>query len=235
MPTLPAPDALIFDMDGVLVDVRASYREAIVQTAAHFGAFVTPAQVDRRKEAGEASNDWEVTRDLLGEAGVDVPLDDVVRVFETLYEGSPGHPGLREREKLLVARETLERWAAARPLGIVTGRPRAQALAALERWELSHLFGAMVCMGETAPKPSAEPVLAAASALGVSRVWMLGDTPDDIVAAREAGAVPLGVTWGAAVPGRAAVALRRAGAVRIARQVEEVDKWLDELSGPERE
>jgi phosphoglycolate phosphatase-like HAD superfamily hydrolase len=32
------PRAILWDMDGVLADVSTSYRRAIVETAAHFGA-----------------------------------------------------------------------------------------------------------------------------------------------------------------------------------------------------
>jgi phosphoglycolate phosphatase-like HAD superfamily hydrolase len=47
---------------------------------------------------------------------------------------------------------------------------------------------------EDAPaKPSPEPVQRALDALGITRAWMLGDTPDDIRAARAANVLPLGV------------------------------------------
>jgi len=41
---------IVFDMDGVLVDVSESYREAIVQTVRHFtGAEITRAQIQEYK------------------------------------------------------------------------------------------------------------------------------------------------------------------------------------------
>ena len=47
---------------------------------------------------------------------------------------------------------------------------------------------------EDAPaKPSPEPVTVAMNTLGVERAWMIGDTPDDAVAARNAGVLPIGV------------------------------------------
>ncbi len=44
--------ALLWDMDGVLVDVAGSYRAAIVATAAAFGAKVSHADIDAAKAAG---------------------------------------------------------------------------------------------------------------------------------------------------------------------------------------
>jgi phosphoglycolate phosphatase-like HAD superfamily hydrolase len=47
---------------------------------------------------------------------------------------------------------------------------------------------------EDAPaKPDPAPVRLALERLGVQRAWMLGDTPDDLVAAKAAGVLPVGV------------------------------------------
>ena len=45
------PEALLFDMDGVLADVRRSYREAIARTCASFGVEADHER-DRRREGG---------------------------------------------------------------------------------------------------------------------------------------------------------------------------------------
>jgi phosphoglycolate phosphatase-like HAD superfamily hydrolase len=47
----------------------------------------------------------------------------------------------------------------------------------------------------------------------VERSWFVGDTPDDIDAARSAGAVPIGVLAPGADPQRAARALSRAARI----------------------
>ena len=48
---------------------------------------------------------------------------------------------------------------------------------------------------EDAPaKPSPMPVELALQRLGIRRAWMLGDTPDDIVSARQAGVLPFGAS-----------------------------------------
>lgn len=191
--TAAAPDALLFDMDGVLVDVGSSYRAAIVAAAARFGVPVTGDDVTALKLAGDANCDWDVTARLVRAGGVEVPFDDVQVAFEEVYQGTDDTPGLRELEAPLVDRAWLERLAAARPLAVVTGRPRRDAEFLLERYGWRDLFAAVVCREDAAPKPAPDAVRLALEQLGARTAWMLGDTPDDIDAARAAGVAPFGV------------------------------------------
>ena len=55
----------LFDIDGVLADVSASYRATIVATAAEFGVRVSQDDIEAVKRAGDANNDWVVTQRLL--------------------------------------------------------------------------------------------------------------------------------------------------------------------------
>ena len=60
-------------------------------------------------------------------------------------------------------------------------------------------------------------MLRALAALGCSTAWMLGDTPDDVVAARLAGVLPIGVLPPASAAGSEELAqsLREAGAATV--------------------
>jgi HAD superfamily phosphatase len=202
-------------MDGVLVDVSGSYRAAIVATCARFGVAVTGDDIAAIKAAGNANNDWVVTHRLLGGRGVDVPLADVTEAFEALYQGTPEQPGLKATERPLIDAATLARWAARRPLAVVTGRPRRDADAWLQLQGCSRLFAAVVCMEDGPLKPDPFPVREALRRLGVSRAWMLGDTPDDARAARAAGVVPIGVVAPGEAVDRATATLLGAGAARV--------------------
>ncbi|MEZ4442810.1 MAG: TIGR01548 family HAD-type hydrolase [Polyangiaceae bacterium] len=213
-----APEALLFDMDGVIADVRGSYRRAIVETAAHFGVEVTVADIAAQKAAGDANNDWVLTQRLLTAAGKDVAFDAVKARFEELYQG-----GLYREETLMCRRELLQSLRRERPLAIVTGRPRHDAERFLGQHDLRELFDAVICLEDGPLKPSPAPVKAALERLGVSRAWMLGDTPDDIVAARAAGVVPLGVSAMDADP----EVLYAAGAARV---MADLDDLLEILS-----
>jgi histidinol-phosphate aminotransferase len=216
--TALAPEAMLFDLDGVLADVSTSYREAIVQTCAHFGVAVTGADIAAVKAAGNANNDWVVTQRLLAARGVEAALEAVKARFEALYQGTAEAPGLWTNETLRVSRAQLAAWAAARPLAIVTGRPRADLDRFLNHFDLRGFFATTVCMEEAPLKPDPAPVRLALSRLGVTRAWMLGDTPDDQRAARAAGVLPLGVL----APGETdPTPLTRAGAARVFSQPDE--------------
>lgn len=188
-----APQALLFDMDGVLADVSRSYRRAIVQTANSFGAIVIPEDITRCKRAGNANNDWELTWSLLKERNIEVSFEIVKQCFKAIYQGTEGNPGLWEQERPVCQRELLERLKRIVPLGIVTGRPRSDAERFLTNTGLQGIFDVVVCMEDAPAKPSPKPIIRALERLNVTRAWMVGDTPDDIRAARSAGVLPLGI------------------------------------------
>jgi len=224
--TLLCPGALLFDLDGVLADVSRSYRRAIVETAATWGVGLTPGDVTEAKIGGDANNDWQLTRRLLEERGVEVGLDEVTERFEGLYQGSDQAPGLRRLESLRIDRAELERIAARLPLGVVTGRPRSDAMRFLEEQGVADLFSALVCMEDAPPKPNPAPVLLAMERLGVSTAWMVGDTPDDLRAARAAGVLPIAVTAPGDDGSMMTEKLKAAGAARLLNGPDGIEELL---------
>jgi phosphoglycolate phosphatase-like HAD superfamily hydrolase len=60
--------------------------------------------------------------------------------------------------------------------------------------------------------------------MGVTRAWMLGDTPDDLAAARAAGVVPIGVIARGDDPDRARDRLRPAA--RILEKTTDLEEML---------
>jgi HAD superfamily hydrolase (TIGR01548 family) len=220
-----APEAVLLDMDGVLADASGSYREAIVRTAATFGVQVTPDAITRVKAAGNANNDWDVTRRVMLAAGVEVEHDAVVRTFEDLYHGEDGRNGLKANERPIPDPAVLDRMRARVPLAIVTGRPERDAREFLERFGIADRFDAVVTMEDGPAKPDPAPVRVALRRLGVASAWLVGDTPDDVVAARAAGVVPIGVVAPGDAPGMAEVLLQ-SGAARVAAGLEDVEALL---------
>ena len=207
-----SPQALLFDMDGVLADVSASYHQAAVETARAFGVEISARQMRRAKLEAGSNNDWVVTERLLMRAGKRVSLEKVIRCFENIYNGSDEQPGLWMKERAIFPRQILERLGRAFRLGLVTGRPRQQALRFLEKEGLRDLFATLVCREDAPPKPSPKPVQLALKKLGVKSAWLIGDTPDDMVAAKKAGVVSIGFC-GSGKESRAA--LLRAGAAAV--------------------
>lgn len=223
---LRPPAALLFDLDGVLADVSGSYNACILATAAGFGVEVTPEDVATLKAAGNANNDWELTWRLVTSRGVEASLEEVTRRFEDLYQGTEAAPGLRRTERLICEPSWLRRLHARLPLAIVTGRPRSDALRFLDEHRIARFFGAVVCMEDGPLKPDPAPVLKALDALEVGSGWFVGDTPDDMRAARHAGQQPLAVVAPGDEYATMAPALIEAGAARLLRTVHDIEGLL---------
>jgi len=224
--TVLAPQAIVFDLDGVLADVRESQRAAMIATASAYGVSVTMQDIETALRSGDAANDWIVTQRLIGAAGGQADLETVTARFQALYLGTNGSPGLRERERLIVPRALLAGLAKRLPLAVVTGRPRDEARWFLERAEIADLFGAVVCMEDAARKPDPAPVRLALTRLGVRRAWMVGNTPDDVRAAAGAGVVPLGVVAPGDDLAATTAALIDAGAARVLDQLADLEELL---------
>ena len=226
-----APEAILFDLDGVIADVSRSYRAAIGRTIESFGGSVTPAEVAAAKRVGDANNDWVLSRRLLERQGIGVALEEVTARFEAFYQGDDsGDPksGLWRTESLLLERASLERFRAAGAgrIGIVTGRPRRDARRFLETNGIADLVDTLVCMEDGPPKPAPGVVRLALDRLGVSRAWMIGDTVDDVRAARAAGVVPIGVIAPGDDPLTTTDALLDAGGARVLARVEDTLELL---------
>ena len=213
--TCVAPQGLLFDLDGVIADVEASYRRCILETAGGFGVEITREELATEVLAGDANNDWVLTQRIMAGRGVEVSLDDVTKAYQEAYLGTSTSPGLRESEQMLVPVDVLSRLAARLPMGIVTGRPREEAEWFLDKEELTDLFPTMVCMEDGPLKPDPAPVQLARSRLEVERAWMVGDTPDDIRAAAAAGVLPIGVVAPGPNPTASTAALRESGAATV--------------------
>ena len=180
---------LVFDMDGVLVDVSESYRETIAQTAEHFtGVKVTRRQIQEYKNQGGWNDDWRLTQYIIAEAGIEVPLDDVIAQFQRLFRGE-GAGGLMLREQWVARPGVLEKLAERFRLSVFTGRPREEAELTLRRFAPGLLFDPLVAMEDVENhKPAPDGLLSIAGA-----AYYVGDTVDDARAARAAGIPFIGI------------------------------------------
>ena len=208
---------LLLDMDGVLAEVSASYRTAIVETCKHFigpTCNVDANVIKKEKERGGCNNDWILSHTLI-QRGLadDAPLPSLTEVtakFEELYQGTATTPGLCELETLIPPPSlfaTLHEKTNG-SLGIVTGRPRSDCDAFLTRFDLEKFFAVKVCMEDCVVteggsevkrfKPDRYPCRLACERLGIPEgergvTAIVGDTPDDVVSGREAGIRSIGV------------------------------------------
>ena len=220
--TCLTPQALLFDLDGVIADVEGSYRRCVLETAGRFGEQVTREELAAEVLAGDANNDWVLTQRILAGRGVEVSLDEVTEAYQEVYLGTTTSAGLRESERLLVSRDVLSNLADQLPLAVVTGRPREEAEWFLDKEGLTELFPTVVCMEDGRLKPDPAPVQLACSRMGVERAWMVGDTPDDIRAATRANVVPIGIVAPGPDPAASETGLRVAGAATVLAAIEDL-------------
>ena len=179
---------LIFDMDGVLVDVTESYRETIAATVEHFtGARPTHDQIQQFKNQGGFNDDWQLSHHIIAGVGFDVPFDDMKAYFQELFLGTNGTGGLILREKWIARPGVIEKLAGQFRLAIFTGRPREEADITLTRFAPNLTFDPIVAMEDVArKKPAPDGLLHIAAANPDSELIYVGDSIDDARSARAA-------------------------------------------------
>jgi len=232
-------DAVILDVDGVVVDVADSYRRAIVEAVEYvYGDTIRREDIQQFKEAGGFNNDWELTdaaalfvlarregleysldqyttaiqgvgggleaaRTVVGEELTPAACERVLAAwdrqrlraaFQQLYlgpdryrelEGGEPDPdiegGYIDDEPVLVTAETIAALRDRYSLGVLTGRPAAEAEIALERAGLDfperHRF-TMDDWPESKPDPGA--LISLAKRFEAGTVAYAGDTTDDV-------------------------------------------------------
>ncbi|MCS7024577.1 MAG: HAD-IA family hydrolase [Bryobacteraceae bacterium] len=187
-------ELLIFDMDGVLVDVRESYRETIRQTVEHFtGRPVSHDDIQRYKNAGGWNNDWKLSHRMVADLGVNVDYASVVDYFQKLFLGQHGE-GLIQRERWIAKNGLLDRLAASKDLAIYTGRPNFEARLTLNRFAPHLHFDPVLTADDvTRGKPDPEGLQKIAALRPGQPLWYIGDTVDDARCAKAAGVRFLGI------------------------------------------
>ena len=195
-------EALFFDLDGVLVDVSRSYRRAIEETVEQFtNRRIPPGTIQHYKNMGGFNDDWKLTHAIVTNAGVHVPFSRIVEAFQQRYRGR-NWDGFIAEEPCIIETATLESLHAnLRVMGIVTGRPEAEAQWTVERFGWKKYFPLIVAREEQGhrPKPDAFPLQRALAVLGETgprirpeMAAYVGDTVDDVACARGAGTWAIG-------------------------------------------
>jgi pyrophosphatase PpaX len=205
------PIAVLFDLDGTLVDTVPFILEAVRQAFAGYGTCPTEAE-------------WI--------AGIGTPLrtqlasfarrpEDVDALFERYRTFWLAHHDDRTRP-FPGAVETLAALASAgHPIGVVTAKIEQGAYRTLRHTALLPYVSAVVGADSCAhAKPHPEPVLLALEKLGrpPAEALLVGDSPHDIAAAKAAGARAAGALWGACTR----AALEAAGADVLLEHVRDV-------------
>ena len=224
---------IIFDVDGVLVDVRGSFHRSTIQTVRHFtGMKVSLAGIQKWKLKGGYNDDWKLTTDWVCQLGVKVKYDEVKKQFMRFYWGD-GHPGNVARERWLVTSSRLRRWSRRYELSLFTGRTRQELSHTLGRSPMRNIFRQIVTMDDVVRlKPHPDGLLRILDGRDPSIAVYLGDNVDDAIAARKAGVNFLGVlprnSHARRFQGRRLLA---EGALRILHKVSDLADWLEVNAG----
>ncbi len=188
------PQILIFDVDGVLVDVRQTYWRAALETvSALSGKRATYAELHKWKAKPGNNDDWQMTSQWLTALGRPTSYDEARSVFEKFYWGSNGTPGLVRKEKLLITPRQVERWAANYELNLFTGRTRQEFAYTFDRWTAAKHFRRVVTMDDAKRKPHPEGLLLVLGGRDPKTALYVGDNIDDALAARDAGVPFVGI------------------------------------------
>jgi len=223
-----APTLVIFDVDGVLVDVHGSYHRSILDTVKFFtGRRFTFADIQQWKSRSGYNDDWRLSTDWVNSLGTTVEYAAVKRRFEKIYWGSNGTRGNVWRERWLVSPRLLQRWAGRAELALFTGRNRRELSHTLKHFGVSKLFRRTVTMDDvTHLKPNPEGLLMLLGRTPPQNAVYLGDNLDDALAAKSAGIPFLGVLRRGSEAHRVrASQLRLHGARVILHHTSELEKY----------
>jgi HAD superfamily phosphatase len=185
---------LVFDMDGVLVDVSESYRESIQQTVEHFtGKRVTREAIQDWKNRGGWNDDWALSTAMIRAEGIEVELDTVVHYFQGIFHGD-GTNGLILRERWIAREGLLDRLSGRFRLAVFTGRLRWEAELTLRRFAPELRVDPIVGADDVPNhKPAPDGLLHIGKLAPGSELWYVGDTVDDARSARAAGVPFIGI------------------------------------------
>lgn len=206
--------AVLFDLDGTLVDSLADIGDSMNAVLAELGLPTHAPEVYRVLvgDGARALAQRALPPDAQGR------LEDVLARYKAHYDAHPvvksrPYPGIVSMLDALVARGV--------PLAVVTNKPHELAVEIVPRLLPSVRFAAVLGQKDGLPhKPDPAGPLSIARELGIdpARALFVGDTDTDMKTAVRAGMVPVGVLWGF----RGEAELRAHGARHVVRSPLEI-------------
>jgi phosphoglycolate phosphatase len=185
---VPGVRAILFDVDGTLLDTRDAWIAA-------FDAGL--AAIRRTAVPGSVAAQWIGTPIEAIYERCGLPRDDIPKAIEVFQnvEAESVLKGVRAYPRIREMLEAIGAWM----LAAVTNKRHDTTVAALRATGLLPSFR-LILGGDSVPrkKPAPDPIWKAAEALGVrpSECAVVGDTENDVRAAKDGGARSIGVTWG---------------------------------------
>ena len=213
---------IVFDCDGTLVDSQATI-VACMQAAFASEGLAAPASEAIRRIVGLSL--VEAALALLAEPDPALALRvaESYRAAFVAHRARPGFdeplfPGTRELLDALLARDLV--------LGVATGKAMRGLRFVLELHRLERYFTTLQTadLHPSKPHPAMLRAAMAETGIGADATMLIGDTTFDILMARAAGTLPVGVGWG----NHPAHELTAAGAVAVLDRFDELHALLPE-------
>ena len=174
-------DALIFDMDGTVIDSMPAHYQAWQQVAEAYQLALTE---ERFYQLGGVPT-WQTLEILSRESGRQIDIASAKAMKEAAY-----NERLDQITVLAPALTIIEATAGSKPMAIATGASKCNALQLLSAFNLQRYFSAVVTADDVSNhKPAPDVFLAAAAQLGVPASTCLAfeDTDIGLAAIRAAG------------------------------------------------
>jgi pyrophosphatase PpaX len=181
-------DAVLFDLDGTLLDSYALISESFTYACRHV--------LNRDLTQEDVLERWGAPLHVRFEGVDPARIDDLISAYIAYYEAHQDRhlslfPGVREMLEALKDRRVR--------MAIVTSKRRYTTGLTVRKFSLEPYFGAVISEQDVAaPKPAPDPVFAALRQLEVApaQALMVGDGVFDIRAARAAGVAGAAALWG---------------------------------------
>ena len=222
------PKILIFDVDGVLVDVRETYWRSGLQTIQKLtGKRPTWAEFHKWKRIPGNNDDWMMVSRWATALGVPTTYDEARIAFTPFYWGHDGQPGNVEKEKLLVTPKLIERWSKKRELNLFTGRTRQEFTWTFDKWPAVRAFRTIITMDDAKKKPSPEGLRIILAGRNPKTALYLGDNIDDALAAKAARVPFMAILSKKEFDYKQRAAkFKELGALRLLEKARDLDQWL---------
>jgi phosphoglycolate phosphatase len=184
-------EAVVFDLDGTLVDSRAD----IVAAASHALRVHGWSDLPAAEIVGHVGNG--ARRLVAGCAGIDEHAPEVEQLLATFLDYYTAHP--TDHSTLLPGVASALAELSGLPLAVCTNKPRVTTDLVLANLDLARHFSVVVAGGDL-PRPKPDPVqlrtIAARLRVRSEHLVMVGDGPQDVECGRAVGAFTVGVDGG---------------------------------------
>ena len=226
---LKSNSTLVFDMDGVLIDVRKSFRQAIKETYKFFTQKeVEEEQIKELKNLGGYNNDWDLTEFLILKEGIKIKKEKIVQKFEEFYWNDS--KGFINNELPIFDKQQLEELSKKYNLVIFTGRPKNEALYTLELFKIKDLFSTIITMDDVGldhQKPDTKGFELIKQKIFYDDIKYFGDTIDDMICGRNAQIPVIGVLPPQDKTEILKETLKNNGAMLVLDNIKEIKKCLE--------